>query len=313
MDHTPLPLIVIVGPTAVGKTELSILLAEQLNAEIVSADSRLFYFGMNIGTAKPGLEERRGIPHHLIDVAWPNQNWSLALFQREARRIIQEIQARGCLPFLVGGTGQYVQAVIQEWQVPRAEPDQVLRARLQSWADEIGAAELHHKLSILDPAAAANIDARNVRRTIRALEVIFNTGKRFSEQRQQGKSPYSTLMIGLTRPRTELYRRIDERIENMISAGLVEEVWSLLEAGYSPDLPTLSAIGYREMSNYLSGKTSLEEAVMLMKRQTRVFVRRQANWFKLSDPNIHWFTADAGVLQQAEELIRSWLKSISCL
>jgi len=298
------PLIVLVGPTAVGKTECAILLAERIGGEIISADSRLFYRGMDIGTAKPSVEERQRVPQHLIDVADPDHIWSLALFQKEARRIISEIHARQSLPLLVGGTGQYVRSVVEGWLPPSTQPDERLRAVLLGWAEQIGFAELHARLAKLDPQAAAQIDARNVRRTIRALEVILTTGKRFSEQRQRVSSPYHLLVLGLTRPRPELYARIDARIQGMLEAGWVEEVRGLLARGYSAELPTLSAIGYRELVAYLQGSINIEEAIRMIKRQTRIFVRRQANWFRLEDPAIHWFQAGPGAAQGMEQAVR---------
>ncbi|BBB48739.1 tRNA (adenosine(37)-N6)-dimethylallyltransferase MiaA [Pelolinea submarina] len=285
------PVVLLVGPTAVGKTALSLELAGQLNAEIISADSRLFYRGMDIGTAKPSLAERGDIPHHLIDVADPDETWSLALFQREAKAIIADIQSRGKLPLVVGGTGQYVRAITEGWQVPAQQPDAGMRAALESWAEEIGGEALHQRLALLDPNAAAAIDWRNQRRTVRALEVIFNTGRCFSAQRIKGSLPYQYKLIGLKRDRPELYERVDMRIEKMLADGFEAEVRGLLEKGYSADAPALSAIGYREMIEYVQGKISLEEAVMLIKRRTRLFVRRQANWFKESDPRIRWFDA----------------------
>jgi tRNA dimethylallyltransferase len=307
----PLPLIVIVGPTAVGKTETSILLAERLDGEIVSADSRLLYRGMDIGTAKPDAQDRQRIPHHLIDVADPDQVWSLAIYQQEARRVIAEIHNRGRLPFLVGGTGQYVRAVVDSWQIPRVEPDPHLRSTLENWGLEVGKDGLHARLAVIDPEAAANIDPRNVRRTIRALEVILTSGRRFSAQRGRSPSMYGTLTLGLTRPRPELYTRIDQRIESMINAGLVEEVRELLARGYSAHLPNLTAIGYREIIAYLGGKVTLEEATMLIKRSTRMFVRRQANWFKAGDPDIHWFNVSPNTIDEMEIVIRNFLRPAS--
>jgi tRNA dimethylallyltransferase len=291
-----LPLVVLVGPTAVGKSELAIELALRLEGEIVSADSRQFYRGMDIGTAKPTPAERQRVPHHLIDVANPDEVWSLAMFQRAAREAIRDIHSRRKLPLLVGGTGQYVRAVTHGWEIPPAAPSPRLRQVLEAWAGEVGPAGLHARLAVLDPAAAAVIDPRNLRRTIRALEVIFSTGRLFSSQRQSGPSPYRLSMVGLMRPRPELYARIDARIEAMFAGGFVDEVRRLLESGYSPSLPTLSAIGYREVVAYLQGEISMEEAVTLMKRRTRDYVRRQANWFRLDDPEIHWFQAGPGVL-----------------
>jgi tRNA dimethylallyltransferase len=300
-------LVVLAGPTAAGKTEVSILLASRLNGEIVSADSRLFYRGMDVGTAKPTLAERRGIPHHLVDMVEPDETWSLGVFQQKTRVVIEEISMRGKLPFLVGGTGQYIRAVTHNWNPPAVSPDQNLRAALESWGNQIGALELHRRLAVLDPQAAKTIDHRNVRRTIRALEVIFSTGQRFSDQRLSGVPNYDLLMVGLTRPRTELYQRIDERIDRMISQGLVEEVRSLLARGFSPDLPAMSAIGYNQIAAYLLGEVTLEEAITEMRRKTRIFVRRQANWFKQDDANIHWFTMTPVVVDEIEALIRGWL------
>jgi tRNA dimethylallyltransferase len=301
------PLIVIIGPTAVGKTEISLQLAERLDGEIVSADSRLFYRHMDIGTAKPSAEEQACVPHHLIDVADPDQTWSLAMFQREAHIIISDIHNRVRLPFLVGGTGQYIRAVIEEWEIPEAAPDLRIRQALESWASEIGPDGLHQRLSVLDSTAAERIDPRNMRRTIRALEVILLTGKLFSAQKSRGPSRYRLLQLGLTRPRPELYARIDARIDAMLDDGFVDEVKGLLAAGYSPDLPSLSAIGYRQIIEYLQGEIDLEEAVMLMKRITRQFVRRQANWFKLDDPAIHWFPATPESVKAMVAAIRVFL------
>jgi tRNA dimethylallyltransferase len=298
---------VILGPTAVGKTEVSLQLAGRFNGEIISADSRLFYRGMDIGTAKPSPEERRRVPHHLIDVADPHQVWSLATFQVQAREAIAGIHARGRLPFLVGGTGQYLRAVVQGWQVPVAAPNPRLRAALEAWAAEIGAQGLHARLARLDPQAAARSDYRNLRRTVRAVEVILTTGRRFSDLRRRGPSPYRLLQLGLSRPRAELYARIDARIDAMLAAGLVEEVRALLARGYEPHLPTLSAIGYREIIAYLQGELSLEEAVAQMRRATRTFVRRQANWFKASDPDIDWHHVGPGTLEELAACIRAWL------
>ncbi|MBI5839554.1 MAG: tRNA (adenosine(37)-N6)-dimethylallyltransferase MiaA [Chloroflexi bacterium] len=307
----PHPLILLIGPTAVGKTELAIRLAETLNGEIVSSDSRLFYRGMDIGTAKPTREERARVPHHLINIANPDEILSLAVFQQKAHEAIADIHARNKMPFLVGGTGQYVRAVTQGWMPPEVRPDEKLRAALERMKEERGKEWLYAKLNLLDPDAAAKIDARNVRRTIRALEVIFTTGRKFSEQRGQSDSPYSLLTIGLKRPRPELYARIDERIESMFANGFVEEVKGLLAKGYSEDLPTMSAIGYRECVRVVKGQLSVEQAKVEMRRVTRVFVRRQANWFKESDENIHWFEASrVGVKEEIENLIRNWIQNL---
>jgi tRNA dimethylallyltransferase len=306
-DRRP-PVVIILGPTAVGKTEISLQLAERLDGEIVSADSRLLYRGMDIGTAKPSKEEKARVPHHLVDVAEPDQVWSLAVFQNEARRAIHAIHKRGRLPFLVGGTGQYLRAVTEGWQPPAISPDKQLRAALENWAAELGTEAMHKRLALLDPRAASGIDHRNLRRTIRALEVILLSGRRFSEQRQRGEPLYRTLQLGLSRPRSELYARVDERIDIMLDRGLVDEVRSLLERGFSPDQPTLSAIGYKEIIAHLQGEIPLEEAIVLIKRNTRIYVRRQANWFKENDPDIHWFEAGSGAVEEMEKTIREWLR-----
>ncbi len=303
------PLVVIVGPTAVGKTELAIQLAEQLNGEIISADSRLFYRGMDIGTAKPTPDEQKPVPHHLIDVASPDQIWSLAVFQKQAHQAITAIHLRERLPFLVGGTGQYVRAVTRGWEAPAVQPRLDLRSALETWAAAISPQELHHRLAVLDPLAASSIDYRNLRRTVRALEVIFTTGRPFSDQRQNSPTAYDLLQLGLTRPRPELYTRIDARIDAMLASGFKEEVQSLLDKGYDPALPSLSAIGYREMISHLRGEISLETAREQMMRRTRIFVRRQANWFKPDDPDILWFTAGPDTAAHVKSTILNWLNS----
>jgi tRNA dimethylallyltransferase len=303
-SHKP-PLILIVGPTAVGKTQLAIQLAERLNGEIISADSRLFYRGMDIGTAKPTPEEQACVPHHLLDIVNPDEILSLAVFQQKAREAIADIHTRNKIPFLVGGTGQYIRAVTEGWSPPEVEPDERLREELERMKEERGHDWLYEKLKELDPLAAGRIDARNYRRTIRALEVIMMTGKRFYDQRGQRESPYHLITVGLTRARAELYERVDQRIDMMFANGFLEELKGLLAKGYSPSLPTMSAIGYRECIRVINGELSEEEAKADMRRVTRVFVRRQANWFKETDPNIKWFRVEEGVVDEIESYIRS--------
>jgi tRNA dimethylallyltransferase len=299
------PLILVIGPTAVGKTELALQLAEQLDGEIVSADSRLFYRGMDIGTAKPTREEQARLPHHLIDMANPDEIVSLAVFQQKAHEAITDIHTRNKIPFLVGGTGQYIRAVTEGWSPPEVKPDERLRNELEKRKEEKGAKWLYAKLESLDPEAASRIDPRNVRRTIRALEVIMTTGRKFSEQRGQTESSYHLITIGLTRPRAELYERVDQRIEMMFANGFLDEVKSLLAKGYSPSLPTMSAIGYRECLRVIKGELSEEQAKAEIRRATRIFVRRQANWFKESDPNIKWFRVEDRVIVKIESYIRA--------
>ena len=289
------PLVVIVGPTAVGKTLKAIQLAELMNGEIVSADSRLFYRGMDIGTAKPSVTERARVPHHLIDVADPDQTWSIALFQQSAKEVIADIHSRGKLPFLVGGSGQYVHSVTKGWIPPAVKPNYELRTILENLSKSNNAKWLHEKLTLLDPFAADRIDARNVRRTLRALEVILTSGHRFSELTGLSPSPYNLVQIGLILSRTDLYKRIDARIDEMFEQGLQLEVKALLAKGFSPDLPTMSAIGYRETVKILEGNLNEEEAKIQMRKSTRIFVRRQANWFKENDTDIKWFDAGTEV------------------
>lgn len=283
------PLLAIVGPTAVGKTALSLQIAQHFNGEIISADSRQIYRGLDIGTAKATPEERASVPHHLIDVVNPDEVLTLAEFQERAYTAIAAIQQRGLLPLLVGGTGQWVQAVVEGWGVPRVPPDPELRARLEAEAEALGPAAFHAKLVAVDPLAAQKLDARNVRRVIRALEVYHKTGVPISQHQRKTPPPYRILQLGLTMPREALYRRIDERIDRMLTTGLLDEVKRLFEAGYGWDLPAMSGLGYRQMGQYLRGEIGLEEAVALIKKETRRFVRQQYNWFRLDESRIRWF------------------------
>jgi tRNA dimethylallyltransferase len=300
-------LIAIIGPTAVGKTEISIRLAEQSNGEIVSADSRLLYRGMDIGTAKPSPEDRTRVPHHLIDVAEPENPWSLELFRRAAYEAIASVHLRGRLPFLVGGTGQYVFAILEGWSPPPKSDDPDVRSELEDFASVHGSQALHEQLAEVDPDIASRIDHRNVRRVVRALEIYHVTGFPPSQLRIVQPPPFRVLRVGLSLPRSELYRRIDARIDAMLEAGLVKEVKGLLARGLSPDLPAMTAIGYHQIADYLQGVISLDEAVHRIRRATRQFVRRQSNWFKADDPQIHWFEARQGVEESIVELVKTWL------
>jgi tRNA dimethylallyltransferase len=300
-------LLVIVGPTAVGKSALAIHLAETLHGEIVSADSRLFYRGMDIGTAKPTPEERARVPHHLIDIADPDETVGLAEFQEQATAAIADVHAQGRLPLLVGGTGQYVRAVVEGWRVPRVPPDPALRAELEAQAEREGASALHARLTRLDPDAAGRIDPRNVRRVIRALEVCLITGRPISEQQRKHPSPYRILQIGLTTAREALYARADRRIEAMMTAGLADEVRRLVEAGYGWDLPAMSGLGYVQFKPYFEGQATLEEVVAQIKRATRRFIRHQYNWFRPSDPAIRWFDVAEATAEEIEAAVRAWL------
>lgn len=300
-------IIVLLGPTAVGKTELAISLAELVGGEIISADSRLFYKHMDIGTAKPTAKQLSRVPHHLIDVTEPDDTWSLAVYKRAADQAIAEIISRGNLPILVGGTGQYIRAITEGWDLPEHIADHEMREVLENWAAEIGKDGLHQKLAVLDPQAAASIDLRNLRRTIRALEVTLQTGEKFSKQRKREEVPYDIIQLGLKRPRELLYERIDQRIAAMLEDGLVAEVENLLSK-YPADLPAFSAIGYKQIIRHLGENATLDEAVAEIKRQTRIFVRRQANWFKGDDPNIHWFEVNAQTLEELVAQVNSFIK-----
>jgi tRNA dimethylallyltransferase len=302
----PPPLVALVGPTGVGKTEAAVGLAEQIGAEIVSADSRLLYRGMDIGTAKPTAELRSRVPHHLIDVADPRQVWSLAEYRQAALAAIQDIQGRRKLPMLVGGTGQYITALLEGWTPPGGS-DLAVRAKLEAYAAAHGPDALHRRLQEVDPERAAALDPRNVRRVVRALEVFQLTGQRPSELQGRQAPGFRTLWLGLSLSRPELYRRIDQRIRGMLRGGLLNEVGTLLEAGLTLDHPTMSAIGYRQVAEHLLGEKSLEQAEVEMRRLTRRFVRRQANWFKPDDPRIHWFVADEGVVSRMQARLEAWL------
>jgi len=280
-------------------------LAEAVGGEIVSADSRQVYRGMDIGTAKATAEERARVPHHLLDLIDPDQTLGLAQFQSLAYATIDGILTRHKIPFLVGGTGQYVMAVVEGWQVPIVPPDEALRRALYHEAKERGGEALYARLQAVDPEAARKIDPRNVRRVIRALEVCLTTGRPISVQ--QGKSPpsYQTLMIGLTLPRPELYERIDERVETMIAHGLEEEVRRLLAQGYGFDLPAMSGVGYGQFAPYLAGQAALGDVIRAIERATRRFVRQQGTWFRREDPRIHWLDAREDAFAAALELVRS--------
>ncbi len=302
------PLIVLVGPTAVGKTALAVQLVEAVGGEILSADSRQIYRGMDIGTAKATPDEQARARHHLINLIDPDEVLGLAQFQALAYAAIDRLHARGTTPFLVGGTGQYVQAVVEGWQVPRVEPDEALRQELYDQAEADGVQSLHDRLRALDPAAAERIDARNVRRVVRALEVCLLTGQPISQQQTKQPPPYRVLWLGLSLPRPELYERIDRRVDAMMDAGLEAEVRGLVARGYGFELPALSGVGYGQFAPYLAGEATLDDVVREIKRATRRFVRQQANWFRRDDPRIHWLEAAGEPFSQALALVESFLE-----
>ncbi|HEV2072418.1 MAG TPA: tRNA (adenosine(37)-N6)-dimethylallyltransferase MiaA [Thermomicrobiales bacterium] len=273
------PLIVIVGPTAVGKTRLSLMLAEQFNGEIVNADSRSFYRGMDIGTAKVSLEERERVPHHLIDILDPNDSVSLALFQDMAYASVRDITVRGKTSFLVGGTPQYVNAVVEGWNIPRVEPDSDFRLLLEREAAEHGFENLLERLRVVDPESAIRTGS-NVRRIIRALEVYEKTGRPMSEQQSKGPAPFRALELGLWRPREDLHRRIDERVHSQIAEGLFDEIRSLLSQGVSPESAAFTSIGYRQGMPYIRGEATADEVAERIRLDTRRLVRHQETWWR---------------------------------
>jgi len=302
------PLIAIVGPTGVGKTRYSIALCQEVAGEIVSADSRQIYKGLDIGTDKPTAEQRSMVPHHLVDVAAPDEQFTLAQYQERAYAAIDDVLDRRRVPFLVGGTGLYVRAVLEGFAIPRVEPNPELRQRLKEEARSKGAAELHARLAQLDPEAARSIDPRNTRRVIRALEVYETTNERFSALQERMAPPYRVLKIGLTMERGLLYRILDERVDSMLERGLVAEVQGLLARGFSQDLPAMSGLGYRQVSMCLRGELGLAEAVQRMKSETHRFVRQQYKWFRLEDATIHWFDVSSEPQERIAALIGRFLE-----
>jgi tRNA dimethylallyltransferase len=280
-------LIAIVGPTASGKTQLGIDLGQHLDGEIIGADSRQVYRHMEIGTAKPTPEEQATARHHLIDVVEPDEPFSLGRWMDLAREAIDGVLARGKQPLLVGGTGQYVWALLEGWRVPRVPPQDGLRQELTSRPADDLLAELRR----VDPEAESFVDPRNVRRVVRALEVYHATGKPFSYWRTKEPPTFESTIIGLRMTREELYRRIDERVDEMFAGGLISEVKGLLSRGYSCDLPSMSGIGYRESCEYLAGEIDLATAKERTKLGTHRLARHQNSWFKQSDERIRWIEA----------------------
>jgi tRNA dimethylallyltransferase len=294
----------LVGPTGAGKSALALALALRVRAEILSADSRLLYRGLDIGTDKPPPAVRAQVPHHLIDVTDPDRPWSLAEYKAAALDCIRQIVSRGRLPLCVGGTGQYVHALLEGWEIPPALPTRELRNQLEERAALEGPSVLFSELEKADPAAAARIDPRNLRRVVRALEVVLSTGKLFSTQRRRGAVDFQPLVIGLSLPRPELYARVDARIDAMIAAGWFEEVRGLLAKGYSPNLPAFSALGYGPIARHLQSQLTKEECISEIRRATRRLIRHQANWFRPDDPAIHWLTSDSNAETAAERILR---------
>jgi len=299
-------LLAIVGPTGVGKSHLALRLAQAFDGEIVNADSRQIYRYMDIGTAKPSLEERALIPHHLIDVASPDESFSLAQYQQLALKAIENIQQRDKLPIVIGGSGQYVWSVLEGWGIPQVAPDPEFRQSLEEKAARGGEDELYEELAIVDPEAAERIDPHNVRRTIRALEVYRQTETPFSQLQHKEAPPFNTLIIGLTADRDELYRRIDLRVDEMIERGLVEEVKRLVNRGFNFNLTAMSGIGYKQIGMFLRNELTLAGAIQQIKFETHRLVRQQYTWFRLQDDRIKWFDIQSVDLQLTA-LLRKFL------
>lgn len=287
-------LIVILGPTASGKTSLAIKLAKEFNGEIISADSRQVYRGMDIGTDKIIASE---IPHYLIDVVNPDEKFTLAQYKQLAVKKIKDVQKRGKIPFLVGGTGLYIQAVVDNLQIPKTKPDKRIRNKLEKMTNH----ELFKKFKKLDPVGAISIDANNKRRLVRALEICLITKKPFSQQRKKGKPLFDVLQIGIKPDKEKLEKKINQRADKMLKAGLIEEIKKLIKK-YGLGLISMDSIGYQEIIPYLQNKITLKQAEELIKIHTRQYAKRQMTWFK-RDKRIQWIEN----YSQAKELIRDFL------
>jgi tRNA dimethylallyltransferase len=300
-------LVAIVGPTAVGKTRLAIVLAQRFSGEIINADSRQVYRYMDIGTAKPTPQERQQAPHYLLDILDPDQNFALGSFLTLAKNAVNDVQHRQHLPILAGGTGQYIWALIEGWDVPRVPPDEGFRRLKEQEVREKGGQVLYEELQRIDPQRASELDPRNVRRVIRALEIYHTTRRKPSDHRKRISQGGNPLIIGLTLPREDLYQRIDQRIDKMTQVGLLEEVKSISGMGYQMGQGPLDSPGYRELGQHLNGAITLEEAVQLTKFQTHQLARRQYTWFKPSDPRIRWLDAsDPQLDEKATQLVAAF-------
>ncbi|MDD4090037.1 MAG: tRNA (adenosine(37)-N6)-dimethylallyltransferase MiaA [Tissierellia bacterium] len=287
-------IIVIVGPTAVGKTYVSVELAKKLNTEIISADSMQIYKGMDIGTAKIAEDEKQGIIHHMIDIVSPDEEYSVSEFKYDAEKIIDRLSGENKIPVIVGGSGLYVNSLIYDLDFGNAKSNKKIREYYTYYYKEHGEDALYDKLMRIDPKAAGKIHKNNVKRVIRALEVYDITGMKFSELNtdiRKESNKYDCILIGLSMERKVLYERINQRVDEMLSEGLVDEVRSLIEKGYNKNLVSMRGIGYKEIIEHLEGSTDYEEAVSILKQNTRRFAKRQYTWF-LKDKSIKWFSMD---------------------
>jgi tRNA dimethylallyltransferase len=301
-------LIAIVGPTAVGKSNLAIKLAHKFRGEIINADSRQIYKQMDIGTAKPTPSELSAIRHHLIDLINPDDQFSLSIYQKLVSQTIMDVKSRHKTPFLVGGTGQYVWAVIEGWQIPGILPDLEFRRSMETRAEQEGPMPLYEELKLQDGDAAKRITPANVRRVIRALEIAKSREKTSSTILNKKNPQFNVLTIGLNLDRQALYKKIDNRVDEMIKKGLIDEVKALLNKGYGLDLPSMSGIGYKQIGLYLTNQISLEDAVQKIKYATHSFARRQYNWFRLTDKRIKWFDVASEIEDNISELVSDFLQ-----
>jgi len=300
-------LVAVIGPTAVGKSQLALHLARNFDAEIVNADSRQVYRHMDIGTAKPSRTELSLIRHHLIDIINPEEPFSLAIYQKIAFEAIENIQQRHKLPLLVGGSGLYIWSVIEGWQIPRVAPDAKFRHNLEARAQKEGGYTLYQELQKVDPIAATKIMPTNLRRIIRALEIYQTTGQHVSQLWKKQPPLYQVLIIGLTMHRDKLYRRIDSRVDEMIKQGLIEEVKGLMAKGYTQDLSSMSGIGYKQIGMFIQGKLDLPTAIQRIKNETHRFARHQYAWFHLNDDRIKWFDIGDDIMPQIIKLLKTFV------
>ena len=297
----------IVGPTATGKTDLSIKIASEFRAEVINADSRLVYRGMDIGTAKPSDEEMARVPHHLIDLLPPTQSYNLAAYLRDARAVIRDIKARDALPIIVGGSGQYVWALLEGWKVPEIPVDADLRAELEQMLARRGLEHLQGKLMRLDPDAASKIDMQNPRRVVRAIERAIATGDAMAGASKADQPPYNACILGLTAGRDALKSRIATRIDAMLVAGWLDEVRALASMGIGIKTQSMFSIGYREMLRYVNGEIDLDTAKELTIKATMRLIDSQENWFKQSDSRIKWFDINtANYVEDARQAFIEW-------
>lgn len=303
--------VVITGPTASGKTDLAIHLAKGTGGEIVSADSMQIYQYMNIGTAKPTDEEKQGVPHHMIDVVKPDEAYNVARYKEESEECIRDILSRSKLPIVAGGTGLYVNSLIYNIQFSETICDEDFRERMRELAEEKGPEALHDRLREIDPESAERIHFNNVKRVIRALEVYEFTGKTISEHQKASRQeppPFRYLVFFLDMDRDELYRRIDQRVDRMMQAGLPDEVKNLLAMGCKPDSVAMQGLGYKELIRYLNNEITLEEAIYILKRDTRHYAKRQITWFKAIEGIIR-LPAGPGNIENNTKKIREYLET----